>query len=831
MFMSERKQLLSIIDTLYNLHKKFRNNKSHYSFEILEACQQSAINVGECIEKSEKYDKKIVELLEWYCEIVYQLFETRHEKSVLLTDEAIECLEQVRKLILETKIKVLFLPYKASMWDSLESIWEEAVRDTQCEITVVAIPYYDKNPDGSFSAMYYEGKNFPANVKITDWKEYDGNMEKPDIVFIHNPYDDNNYVTSVHPKFYSTSIRSWTECLVYVPYFVSHGEMPIELCHTPACVMSDFVIVQSESIKDIYVEEYKKILKEIEQEPDEGFENKFLPWGTPKLDKVMKAKREDYSLCEEWNNKIQDNKIFLYNPHLNYLIQDGRSTIDKMRQVFDLFSKRRDAILWWRPHPLSKSTLKAMNQQSYEEYIQLVEWFQREKIGIYDESPEVNRAMAYADAYIGDMSSLITLVGVLGKPIMRQNYDVCNESKELVYDIWDCFVRKGNHLWFMERRKSGIYHMNLNTQKVQKIADLPSGENNQLFLYRTMVMWNEKIVFVPYNAEDIVIYDINTKVIHKLTEKTETQYMMAFSFDKWVYMFATRGGEVLKLNMETFEVEYLNFAEKLVTFVSDETQNWIWNQFYQYEDKVYFPLIQTNIIGVFDLQSESITTMEVGKKGETYHTLCGINEHLCVTERSNGHIQWLNCKTGEILYEKWLDMKEPMECTHSFSCGNAAVIIMRLAHQFILMDENGNMQFFEVPHSDYSKDSIPAFYFGATDENQIVFFNNYGKKNYLFDMEKKNFTNVQVGVDYSNYEEYWRNPVFLKAHHFDEVMKGTRYIYMEKNVWDMEKFINAVIKGELTISAQQIQGYLGRENNVDGSAGKHIWNGMKKYIL
>ena len=50
-------------------------------------------------------------------------------------------------------------------------------------------------------------------------------------------------------------------------------------------------------------------------------------------------------------------------------------------------------------------------------------------------------------------------------------------------------------------------------------------------------------------------------------------------------------------------------------------------------------------------------------------------------------------------------------------------------------------------------------------------------------------------------------------------------------MWDMEKFINAVIKGELTISAQQIQGYLGRENNVDGSAGKHIWNGMKKYIL
>lgn len=50
------------------------------------------------------------------------------------------------------KYRRLFLPYKYSMWDSLQSIHEADQKDPECEAYVMLIPYYDK--DGSMLELY-----------------------------------------------------------------------------------------------------------------------------------------------------------------------------------------------------------------------------------------------------------------------------------------------------------------------------------------------------------------------------------------------------------------------------------------------------------------------------------------------------------------------------------------------------------------------------------------------------------------------------------------------------------------------------------------------------
>ena len=61
-------------------------------------------------------------------------------------------LKEIKNSILydinDSKKEVVFLPYKASMWDSLESVWKAADEDPECDAYVIPIPYYDKNPDG-----------------------------------------------------------------------------------------------------------------------------------------------------------------------------------------------------------------------------------------------------------------------------------------------------------------------------------------------------------------------------------------------------------------------------------------------------------------------------------------------------------------------------------------------------------------------------------------------------------------------------------------------------------------------------------------------------------
>lgn len=85
-------------------------------------------------------------------------------------------------------------------------------------------------------------------------------------------------------------------------------------------------------------------------------------------------------------------------------------------------------MLLWRPHPLSLATLKSQKPELAEPYQQLVEDYKESGIGIYDDTPDMERAIAISDAYYGDWGSVPTLYKRTGKPMMFQNLDIEEEE-------------------------------------------------------------------------------------------------------------------------------------------------------------------------------------------------------------------------------------------------------------------------------------------------------------------------------------------------------------------------------------------------------------------
>lgn len=69
-------------------------------------------------------------------------------------------------------------------------------------------------------------------------------------------------------------------------------------------------------------------------------------------------------------------------------------------------------------------TAETMNPEAVEPYKQLVERYRKEKIGIYDDSKDLHRAINLSDAYYGDTSSVVELFRHQRKPIMIMNHDV-----------------------------------------------------------------------------------------------------------------------------------------------------------------------------------------------------------------------------------------------------------------------------------------------------------------------------------------------------------------------------------------------------------------------
>lgn len=440
--------LLKIIEQLHNVNETLLQKGKMISQEqaqsILTDCQQGAVEVGNKIEAQVGEGTEAVRQLEVYCEKMYLLcvnwqdasFKDKELKNVRLI------LNKVKNGILydipDSPKEVVFLPYKASMWDSLESVWLKAVEDEGCNVSVIPIPYYDKNPDGSLGQMHYEGDLYPDNVSIVHYESYDFEKKHPDVIFIHNPYDEANHVTSVHPAFYSKQLKQYTDMLVYIPYFVLgepilDNEESIEsmahFCTTPGVLYADRVIVQSENMRKAYIQVLSKLLGK-DANTKAYLEKKILGLGSPKYDKIKRSKKEEQEIPTAWKDLICKpdggwKKIILYNTTIDGMLRNNDEMIAKIKQALTVFYENRDdVVLLWRPHPLLKTTLQSMRPRLLDEYNRIVEKYIEEGWGIYDDTPDMNRAIVISDAYYGDWSSLVQLYQCTGKPIMIQNVKV-----------------------------------------------------------------------------------------------------------------------------------------------------------------------------------------------------------------------------------------------------------------------------------------------------------------------------------------------------------------------------------------------------------------------
>lgn len=443
-----KSDMLKVVQTLLRANEtisKIASANPQGALDTLIQCQESAIILGNAIEiYGEKY-ASLVQILENYCENLYRMYANLSDEN-LCHKTAKKIQKQLTSLqnciiyeLPEDKREIVFLPYKASMWDSLESVWKAADKDPDCDAYVIPIPYFDKNPDGSFREEHYEGDQYPKNVPITRYDEYDLEEHHPDIIYIHNPYDECNHVTSVHPYFYSKNIRKFTDQLIYIPYFILQEIEPNDqaaidgmkyFCFLPGTIYADQVIVQSEKMRQIYINEYIKAAERMglsgEHVDRQYLEKKFLGTGSPKIDKVLNTRKEDLEIPEEWLKIIEKpdgswKKIIFYNTGVSALLHYNEAMLRKMESVFEIFKENQNEVaLLWRPHPLIKATIESMRPQLWEEYQEIRDKYIEEGWGIYDNSVELDRAVVISDAYYGDHSSVVQLYQQLRKPIMLQ---------------------------------------------------------------------------------------------------------------------------------------------------------------------------------------------------------------------------------------------------------------------------------------------------------------------------------------------------------------------------------------------------------------------------
>lgn len=446
----QKQRILEILQSFGQAHKEIKEELTRCNFSnpenrqkiqnMLGECQEFAISLGENIEKLEGEGHATVTVIESYCEAIYEIYtEISNANSGIngnsvykILNKQLAAMENSVKNDIVARKEIVFLPYNASMWDSMESVWMTARDNENNDTYVIPVPYYERNSDMSLGQMHYEGDKYPDYVPITDWRSYKIEERRPDAIYIQNPYDNCNFVTCVHPQYFSGELKKYTDMLIYLPYFIGLGDhVEEQLCTVPGVMNADQVIVQSEAVKKSYIENIRKFEKENHCEGQFGDLNKKLvPSGSPKIERIKRVMENgEVEIPEEWKTRIYSSdgkrkKIILYNTTIDTFLQHGDKYMDKLKNVLDLFRQEKECVLLWRPHPLLETTIKSIRPNLYAEYMHIVQVYRREGWGIYDESADIDRAVVLSDAYYGDWSSVVEMYKVTGKPMMIQDCEI-----------------------------------------------------------------------------------------------------------------------------------------------------------------------------------------------------------------------------------------------------------------------------------------------------------------------------------------------------------------------------------------------------------------------
>jgi Putative glycosyl/glycerophosphate transferases involved in teichoic acid biosynthesis TagF/TagB/EpsJ/RodC len=315
--------------------------------------------------------------------------------------EKIALLKATLKDEVSVKLNVVFLPYKASMWDSLATVYEAAAKDENCVARVVPIPYYQLSQNEAIPT--YEGDRFPANVPITHYNEYNLEQEEPDIIFVHNIYDQYNTITRVHEHFFTSNLKQFTNMLVYVPYHISSfvkQENNIDRSYDiPSVKNVDKIIVAGEFLKEAAVRFGVP-------------EEKVLVLGSPKLDSMIKVINNEISYPEEWKRKIEGKTVYLLNTGCTYFAGNTNAKLERLMDFIHFPRYVENSVVIWRPHPLTKISIMKYTPHLLEYYIDLTENringdFKSYQHIILDESDDYLPALQAADVLISSEGSLL----------------------------------------------------------------------------------------------------------------------------------------------------------------------------------------------------------------------------------------------------------------------------------------------------------------------------------------------------------------------------------------------------------------------------------------
>lgn len=833
---AQKKQAEDFVKLLGQAHgeiqKAIAAKENGIAMNLLGQCQEGAIELGGLIERTEGEGFTTILYLGDYCKLTYQIHQEIGAGAKVSAEQVYHRLQTLLVTIgnsikndIKVRLEIAFLPYKASMWDSFESVWTAADADPDCDAYVVPIPYYERNADGSLGMRHYEGNDMPEYVPVTDYESYRIEKRQPDIIYIHNPYDQGNYVTSVHPDFYSSQLKKHTNVLVYIPYYVTSGDLSEGQSLCPAYHNVDYIVVQADKYKGFFDPAIPR--------------EKIQPLGSPKFDRVIRLCGNPPEPPADWKKKMAGKKVYFYNTSISGMLSNTKRFLLKMEYVFRCFQGREDVCLLWRPHPLLDSTFASMRKEYKPVYEQLKNIFIQGQLGIYDDTPDIDKTIAFCDAYIGDLASSVTaMFGIVGKPLFILNHFIHTlpEPDDWRGEVIKEFFADGHDEWIITQGNQ-LYHSPDCDYHYEFYCDL-SKYTSGYYYFRAIEIERE-IYVCPKNAQDILIVSEH-KVVRKIKLKRYLEQPGAFCnaarIGNYLFLIPRKYPAIVRYDTANGSLDYISGYNDI--FVKNVQGEWRDGGYCQWKGRLFLASPVDNRILAIESESLEVTLLTAGPPHDGGCIgMTPYDRGICLLPCTGTRITCWNPDTGAAVNTG--KMPEGFQCKNRLSglpCmerpfhlaavyQDEIVVPPLWGNMFLLINmKTGSVREWKPPFtvSEEGRNGyFPAWEVGMflrrTDtlgEGTFRFF--YGTERKLYDINLRTNEYKEIEIVFHPQELLNHEPGF------GMISDWLRYGCDEKALYSLKEFLDGTVKGQPFDKGAQIQAYKEIAANSDGTCGEKI---------
>lgn len=291
---------------------------------------------------------------------------------------------------------IAFLPYKRSMWNSMESVYEEC-KASGIDVHCYPIPYICLRENKQID---YIANDFDLFEDIAEPIE---RLHHADYIAIHYQYEDHNKVTNMLPQYFTKALKErYGAKIVFLPYGIGMGEKHFAL--QPGCRGVDYAFLESEEQARLFIAGWKT------QGID--FDDRCFGFGSAKFDAMDKLPKD---IPPIWADITEGRSITLVINSLGPFLTEPINRLNLYQKAIQQELDEGHAVIF-RPHPLLRQTIRSMRPDMLSNYNGLMTWMLMQKNVIVDESEYLERALGIADRMIGDASSVMVMWKELGKP-------------------------------------------------------------------------------------------------------------------------------------------------------------------------------------------------------------------------------------------------------------------------------------------------------------------------------------------------------------------------------------------------------------------------------